>query len=181
MARYADRPVVVGPGILAARTEFVDWVREVGSRVLVLATAAGAGPKPAAGDCVVVEVEPPRTSSVTEEMRVLDHLARHLPDHAVAAIETFDPERRAVWVGGPFVTTDEPILGRPVVSGRPTAFIALEDKLLADDLWDAAGVPRAPYDVLPVERSALAAATRSLPGRWRGVVRRHQGGLQRRW
>ena len=62
------------------------------------------------------------------------------------------------------MTTDEPILGRPVVSGRPTAFIALEDKLLADDLWDAAGVPRAPYDVLPVERVALAAATRELAG-----------------
>ena len=57
----------------------------------MLATAHGAGPKPADGDCVVVDVEPPRTSSVTEEMRVLDHLARHLPDHAVAAIEAFDP------------------------------------------------------------------------------------------
>ena len=52
-------------------------------------------------------------------------------------------------MGGPFVTTDEPILGRPVVSGRPTAFVALEDKMLADDLWDAAGVPRAPYRRAP--------------------------------
>ena len=79
MARYAGRPVVLGPGILAARTEFVAWVREVGGTALVLATAHGAGPKPADGDCVVVEVEPPPTSSVTEEMRALDHLARHLP------------------------------------------------------------------------------------------------------
>ena len=67
-------------------------------------------------------------------------------------------------MGGPFVTTDEPILGRPVVSGRPAAFVALEDKLLADDIWDAAGVARAPYDVVPVERDALAAATRELAG-----------------
>ena len=131
---------------------------------------------------MVVEVEPPRTSSVTEEMRVLDHLARHLPDHAVAAIEAFDPERRAVWVGGPFVTTDEPILGRPVVSGRPTAFVALEDKMLADDLWDAAGVARAPYDVLPVERvGPRGRDPRAGRAAGRGVVRRHQGGLQRRW
>ena len=164
MARYAGRPVVLGPGILAARTEFVAWVREVGGTVLVLATAQGAGPKPAHDDCVVVDVEPPRTSSVTEELRALDHLARHLPDHAVAAIEAFDPGKRAVWVGGPFVTTDEPILGRPVVSGRPTAFVALEDKMLADDLWDAAGVPRAPYRTLPVDRGTLAAATRELSG-----------------
>jgi hypothetical protein len=164
MARYARRPAVLGPGILAARTEFVAWVREVEGSVLVLATAHGAGPKPADGDCLVIEVEPPPTSSVSEEMRALDHLARHLPEHAVAAVEAFDPGRRGVWVGGPFVTTDQPILGRPVVSGRPAAFVALEDKMLADDIWDAAGVARAPYAVVPVERDALRMATRDLAG-----------------
>jgi hypothetical protein len=40
----------------------------------------------------VVDVEPADRRSVTEEMRALDHLARHLPEHAVAAIEAFDPE-----------------------------------------------------------------------------------------
>ncbi len=164
MERYADRPAVVGPGILAARTEFIGWVREVGGTALALVTAPGAGPKPADGECVVVDVDPPRTSSVTEELRALDHLARHLPDHAIAAIEDFDPDRRAVWVGGPFVTADEPILGRPVVSGRPAAFVALEDKLLADGIWDAAGVERAPSAIVPTDREALAGATRELSG-----------------
>ena len=181
MARYADRPAIVGPGILAARTEFVAWVREAGGTALVLSTAHGAGPKPSERDCVVVDVEPPPTASVTEELRALDHLARHLPDHAVAAIEAFDPERRGVWVGGPFVTTDEPILGRPVVSGRPAAFVALEDKMLADRIWDAAGVARAPYEIVPTDRDALAAATGQAVGAARRrLVRRHAGGLQRR-
>ncbi len=159
---YAGRPVVMGPGILAARTELVSWLREVGATVLALTYAAGAGPKPAPEECIVVEVDPPPTSNVTEEMRALDHLARHLPDHAVAAVENFDPERRAVWVGGPFVTTDEPILGRPVVSGRPAAFLALEDKMLADDVWDAAAVARAPYEIVPVDSDALTSATARL-------------------
>jgi hypothetical protein len=44
MARYAGRPTVLGPGILAARTEFVAWVREVGGTALVLSTAHGPGP-----------------------------------------------------------------------------------------------------------------------------------------
>jgi hypothetical protein len=161
LERYADRPVVVGPGILAARTELVAWIREVGARVLVLSTARGAGPTPAEGDCVVVDVTPPPTANVTEEMRALDHLARHLPDHAVAAIEAFDPEGEALWVGGPFVTT-EPILGRTVVSGRPSAALALEDKLLADGIWDACGVARAPYEIVPVERDVLDDATSRL-------------------
>ena len=55
---------------------------------------------------------------MTEELRALDHLAHHLPDHAVAAIEEFDPDRRALWHASQFVTDDEPILGRPVVE-RP--------------------------------------------------------------
>ena len=98
---------------------------------------------------------------MTEELRVLDHLARHLPAHAVAAIEAFDPERRGAWVGSPFVTTDEPILGRPVVRGRPAAFLALEDKMLADEIWDAAGVRAAPHrDRARPSATALAAATR---------------------
>ena len=33
--------------------------------------------------------------------------------------------------------------GRPVVGGRPASFVALEDKLCADAVWDAAGVARA--------------------------------------
>ena len=164
MTSYAGRPVILGPGILAGRTEFVAWVREVGGTALALSTALGAGPKPAEGDCVVVDVEPPQTSSVTEEMRALDHLARHLPDHAVAAVDAFDPVGRGVWVGGPFVTCDEPILGRPVVSGRPAAFVALEDKMLADEIWDEAGVARAPCSVVPTDRAALAAATSELAG-----------------
>ncbi len=187
MARYAGRPAVVGPGILAARTDFVAWVREVGGTALVLSTADGAGPKPADGDCVVVDVAAPATSNVTEEMRVLDHLARHLPEHAVAAIETFDPARRGAWVGGPFVTTDEPILGRPVLSGRPAAFIALEDKMLADEIWDATGVARAPYEIVPADGDALAAATDRLAGPlgavWSGDTREgfNGGGDYVRW
>jgi hypothetical protein len=187
MARYADRPAVLGPGILAARTEFVAWVREVGGTALVLSTAHGAGPTPADGDCVVVDLDAPATTSVTEEMRVLDHLARHLPEHAVAAIEAFDPERRGAWVGGPFVTTDRPILGRPVLSGRPAAFVALEDKMLADQIWDAAGVTRAPYEIVPTDRDALAAATDRLAGPlgavWSGDTREgfNGGGDYVRW
>jgi len=187
MERYADRPVVVGPGILAARTEFVTWVREVGGTVLALVTAPGAGPKPAEGDCVVVDLEPPPTSNVTEELRALDHLARNLPADAVAAIEAFDPDRRAAWVGGPFVTTDAPIVGRPVLSGRPEAFVALEDKLLADEIWDVVGVERAPYAVVPPAREALATATRELAGPlgavWSGDTREgfNGGGDYVRW
>ncbi|MBB6626365.1 hypothetical protein H5V45_03425 [Nocardioides sp. KIGAM211] len=161
---YAGQPVVVGPTVLAGTTSYVAWFRARGCPVLVLATARGAGAVPVDGDCVVVDVTPPPTVSVTEELRTHDRLARHLPAEVVAAVEAFDPERRGTWFTTPFVTTDEPILGRPATGGRPASFLALEDKMLADEVWDAAGVRRAPYLIAPVDDAALARATDELAG-----------------
>ena len=184
---FAGRPVIVGPGVLAGFTRVVGWLRELGCPVLVVATVRGAGPVPADGECEVVEVTPPPSASITDELRTHDWLARHLPDHAMAAIEEFDPDRRGVWYTSPFVTTDEPILGRPVTGGRPASFLALEDKMLADGIWAAAGVPCAPYLLVPVEEHALAAATEELAGPlgavWAGDARDgfNGGGNYVRW
>jgi hypothetical protein len=185
--RYADRPVIFGPGILAAQTEPVGWVRELGGTALAVITARGAGPVPTEEECAVVHVAPPPTANVTEEMRALDHLARSLPPEVSAAIDSFDPDRRGGWHCSPFVTTDEPIDGRPVLSGRPTAYFALEDKMLADEIWAAAGVDRAPYAIVPTDPDALAAATRELAGPlgavWSGDARDgfNGGGNYVRW
>jgi hypothetical protein len=184
---YAGRPVLVGPGVLAGFTPLVGWLRELGCPVLVVSTARGAGPVPADDECVVVEVMPPPTASVTDELRLLDRLARHLPPDVVAAAEAFDPERRGTWFTTPFVTTDEPILGRPVTGGRPASFLALEDKMLAEDVWEAAGVPAAPYRIVPVDGDALARASEELAGPlgvvWSGDARDgfNGGGNYVRW
>ena len=44
--RYAGRPVLMGPGVLAGYTSQVGWFRDLGCPVLVVATARGAGPIP---------------------------------------------------------------------------------------------------------------------------------------
>lgn len=184
---YAGRPVILGPGVLAGFTRHVGWLRELGCRTLVLSTARGAGPIPGPEECVVVEVAAPPTAMVTEELRVLDRLTRDLPRDAVAAIEAFDPARAGIWWTSPFVTTDEPILGRPVTGGRPASFLALEDKMLADGIWAAADVPCAPYRIVPVDEAALAAATDRMAGAlgavWSGDARDgfNGGGNYVRW
>ena len=184
---YAGRPVVVGPGILAGYTGTVSFLRGLGCDVLVLSTEQGAGAIPRIDECVVVDIEVPRAESVTEELRALDHLAHHLPDDVVAAVEEFDPDRRALWHASHFVTDDEPILGRRVVNGRPAAFMALEDKLLAEEIWAAAGVPTAPYEIVPVDTEAFAAATGRLASPmgavWSGDARDgfNGGGNYVRW
>ena len=184
---YAGRPVILGPGVLAGRLADVSRLRDRGCSVLVLVRARGAGPVPAPDECTVVELETPVTRLVTDELRLLDHLAHHLPEHAVAAIERFDPDRRAVWDPGHFVTDDEPILGRRVLGGRPAAYLRLEDKLFAEQVWAACRVPTAPHRVVPVEETALAEATADLAGPlgavWTGDARDgfHGAGNYVRW
>jgi len=180
-ALWAGRPVILGPFVLAGATPYAAWFRELGCPVLVVSTSRGAGPVPADDHCTVVEVPPPATAMLTDELRTHDQLVRRLPQGALDAIDAFDPQRRGVWFGTPFVTTDEPIDGRPVTGGRPASFIALEDKMLADAIWDAADVPRAPYELVPVESAALAAATERLASPlgavWTGDARDGYNGL----
>jgi hypothetical protein len=139
------------------------------------------------GACLVVEVPPPPSTSITDELRLHDRMARTLPSYAVAAIEEFDPDRRGIWFTSPFVTTDEPILGRPVTGGRPASFLALEDKMLADEIWAAADVPHSPHLIVPVEATALARATDEIAGPlgavWSGDARDgfNGGGNYIRW
>jgi hypothetical protein len=184
---YAGGPVILGPGVLAGYTPTVAKLRGHDCRVLVLATARGAGPVPGPDECTVVELETPTTRLVTDELRLLDHLAHHLPDHAVAAIEGFDPAGEAVWNTGHFVADDEPILGRRVVGGRPRAYLRMEDKLFAEEVWAACNVPTAPHLVVPVEETALAEATAELAGPlgavWTGDTRDgfHGAGNYVRW
>ena len=159
---FAGRPVILGPGVLAGFTRPVRWLGALGCPVLVLATARGAGPVPEPQEYALTRIALPATASITDEFRLLDRMVRELPPLAVADIEAFDPERQGVWWAGPFITSDEPILGRPVLGGRPRAFLDLEDKLLAEEIWVAAGVPAAPHRVVPVEAAALAAASDEL-------------------
>ena len=184
---YAGRPVLMGPGVLAGYTNQVGWFRDLGCPVLVVATARGAGPIPAPDDCELVEIVPPPASTMTDEVRQLDRIARHLPAAAAAAVEAFDPNRQGVWFASPFVTNDEPIDGRPVAFGRPASFLALEDKTLADAIWESAGVPHAAYRVVPNDAPALADATAELAAPlgavWSGDARDgvNGGGNYVRW
>jgi hypothetical protein len=183
---YVGRPVIFGPGMLAGFTPWVAWLHELGCPTLVLATSRGAGRVPGP-ETRVVEIESPATAMLTDELRLHDRLAHRLPPHAAVAIDEFDPDRRGVFLTSPFVTTDQPILGRPVTGGRPRAFLDLEDKLLSDGIWAAAGVAAAPYQVVRVDEDELARATAALAGPlgvvWSGDARDgfNGGGNYVRW
>ncbi|WP_244927570.1 ATP-grasp domain-containing protein [Nocardioides sp. W7] len=160
---YAGRSVVVGPGPLAGWSGWVRRLQALGCRVLVVATSRGTGP--VAEPDAVVEVTPPPAVLVSDELGGQDRLVRTLPTAARAAIDRFDPDRSAVWLAAPFVTSDEPIDGRTVTGGRPASYLALEDKSRADAVWVGAGVTHPPYRLVGAgDAGALAAATADLSG-----------------
>ncbi len=184
---FRDRPVITGLLPLAAFTSWVELLRRAGARrPLVLASGRGAGRGPADDDAQVVLMDRRDYATMTEELRDQDRLARNLPDGARAAVDAYDPDGEAVWLLGPFVV-NEPVLGRPVYGGRPAAWLALEDKLLAESVWQAVDAPHATAAVVPVDAGALDdASTRLDDGAgvvWAGDARDgfNGGGEFTRW
>ena len=109
-----------------------------------------------------------------------------LPADALAAIDRYDPDRSALVLGS-FLNEHPSVAGRRCLAYRKPEWVALEDKLLADALWDRAGVARAPSAVVPATRDALVDAATELDAGagtvWVGDAREgfHGGGEYARW
>jgi hypothetical protein len=182
-----DRLVVHGPRVLAGAVHEVTMAAAHGARAsLVLATIRGAGEIPAPEAADVVWLPPREFALVSEELRAEDERIRSLPPHVADAVDAFDPDREALWWGTPF-TSDLPVLGRRVVGGRPASWLALEDKIVAEEIWQLTGVDHAPSRVVDVVPEALDEASRALDRGdgvvWAGDNRGgfHGGGNYVRW
>ncbi len=152
---FADRPVICGVAPLAGMRDQVSMLGRAGAcRPLLLYSSLGTGPFSAEDAVHTHHVPQPTYPTVTEELRTLDARIRSLPEDARARVDAYDPDREALWYVGPFVDT-APIDGREVVGGRPRPWSALEDKLVADEIWDAVGAERSPSRVVPVSDHRL--------------------------
>ncbi len=145
----------------------------------VLACAVGTGPVP--DDSVGRHVLGVTGATPTDEIRATERALRALPRDAIAALDHFDPDRIARVVCPPYLSPLE-VAGRAVYGCRQTEWSALEDKTLADSLFDRAEVARAPSAVVPLEVGALRRAAEQLDEGdgtvWSGDVRDgfHGGG-----
>jgi len=79
-----------------------------------------------------------------------------------AVVDEFDPDYEALVLTSPFSILTKAI-GRPVSGPRPSAQSALEDKMVADDIWDASGIPRAPSEIVVVADAVEASRRVSGP------------------
>ncbi len=157
-ALVRGRRVVVVRGVAASATELVRQLVGFGATdVLIVAQGVGTGELPGGDETSIVVVPGRAPATVTEEVRFSIEFSDHPPAEAVAAVEAFDPDGSALCLLNPVATTDR-YLDRETLGGRRPEIAALEDKTIADGLWDAAGVRRAPSVVVPVDRALLAVA-----------------------
>jgi hypothetical protein len=183
--RFEGRRVICAYGQVAVMGGEVATLRELGcAGVFVLAQGRGTGTVPI--DFPHHIVGPQSSATLMDDIRAFERAVRDLPAAAAAALDAFDPDGSAIVVR-PLWGTFQEVGGRPVYNPRRPAWIALEDKVVIDALWDRHGVPRAPSRIVAAEAPALRGAHRALDRGagtvWAGDARDgwHGGGGLTRW
>jgi hypothetical protein len=185
-----SRRWIIAAEVLAPFTQALADFREKGFPTpFVIAGSTGTGPLPDPDHAEIAMIDVRVENSDTpmlEGIRAFDRALRDLPDEVMTRIRAWDPDRSA-FVLTSFLDTAFELDGRPTVGARPTAWTALEDKLVVDDLWDAAGVTRAPSLIVQLDPPALQRAHDALD-RGSGTVWAcdttegwHGGGEYLRW
>jgi hypothetical protein len=159
---FDGRPVVITGGPLAGLMRLVPDVTEIsGRKPFLLANGVGTGPVPGPGEVEMHLLPEGDATTVVGSTHQQLKILGGLPAEALAALDAWDPDRRAMVLASPFFTGTH-IGGRDIIGGRRPEWAALEDKTLADALWDDAGVPRATARVVASTYDELSAAAREI-------------------
>lgn len=162
-----SRRWIIAADVLAPYTQALADFRANGFPTpFVIAGSTGTGrlPDPDHAEIAMIDVriEDSDTPMLTG-IRAFDAALRNLPDEVMDRIRAWDPNREASVLTS-FLDTAFELDGRPTVGARPTAWTALEDKLVVDELWDAAGVARAPSRIVALDPTVLREAHDELDG-----------------
>lgn len=154
-AFHRGRKWILVPDVAAAATETVRQLRESGSGPIMIVTPVeGVGDLPAAD---VIRYTRASGDTQMNGIRAALQAIEQPSADVLAAVDEFDPDREAMVLGAGF-SRSSVLVGRPVYGARPATWGALEDKMIVDQLWDDAGVRRAPSAVVPVADAPPMAA-----------------------
>ena len=138
----------------AGATGLVKDLRAWGAAgVMVVSAVEGVGDLPVADRFFYT-----RTSgdTVMQGIRAYLDSVEHPSSELSAAVDEFDPsgDARVITSGfGSYAT----LCDRPVYDFRRPGWVAFEDKIIIDELWDASGVVRAHSAIVPVSEASGAA------------------------
>ncbi len=158
---FAGRRWVIAPDAAAGARRLVDTLRDLGAGpFLVIAGSEGTGdqPDPEVTETIVLDTG---GSTFMESFRRFFAALLDLPPDVVAQVDRWDPDGSARVIQ-PFMPRDATVAGRQLYGARRPEWMALEDKIAVEALWDAAGVRRAPSAVVPARPAPLAKAAAQL-------------------
>lgn len=156
------RIVLIGTPLAAVDAQ-VRTLRALGAGpILVIVTARGTGPAPGPHDADILVIDA-EAASVRAQIAA-DEAGIAYPSNEVRrAMDAFDPHCDALVFPQPVLGVLPPtMLERPIVGHRLPAWCALEDKLIVDALWDAAGVARLESRCVAARADDVLAAAREL-------------------
>jgi hypothetical protein len=178
--------VLVGAPVRPLRVEAVSLLDLGARRVLIIGDGVGSvEPAPRDGlSWLTLEVS---GGTVSEARHRAARQLSALPATILAALDRIDPAGSAWVVNANNICTDPTIGGREVLGRARAEWTALEDKTCCDELWDAAGVAHAPFEIVAATRDDLLGAARRLDQGagtvWAGDARDwvHGGAELTRW
>ncbi|HDK45213.1 MAG TPA: hypothetical protein ENG94_02915 [Actinobacteria bacterium] len=180
------RKFILAGAVLAGYPMLVKQLRSLGAaRPFIVASSRGTGEVPLEEDAewAILDLT---ASDVIEDIRVTAAALANLAPKVEVAIDAWDPEGSAVMLGQPFYMGTH-IAGRSVWGRRRPEWEALEDKVRADAVWDAAGIARVPSEVVAAASDELSLGhhwlDRSLGTAWAGDAKEgfNGGAVYLRW
>lgn len=131
------------------------------ARPFVVAGSRGTGPL-APRDDAELRVLDVRGTDPLEHNRNVQRALADLPSSVQDTVNAWDTEGTARTLHTDPLAEPRPVAGRTAYAARPSAWTAIEDKVVIDAFWDAVGVPRAPSTIVAAEHGALRAAACAL-------------------
>jgi hypothetical protein len=186
-AVFSDRSVILAGGVVAGTRQPVDQLRALGAaRFLVVSEGAGTGAGPDGPDVELLLHDGPIIADMVAGIRQEERTVAQPSEATLDGLRRFDPNGEAIVLLPPFL--DARTLGdRAAFGARRTEWVALEDKTRADELFDAASVPRPPSVVVSADVSSISGAASELDRGagtvWSGDAREgfNGGGAFVRW
>ena len=152
----AGRPWIVATGVVVASLKIAKDLRALGAtKVLAIGISRGTGSLENEDRSIqLLDLGMGDVPDMMDAIRLEEQTLGDLPDEVIALVADFDPDKKHVLLAI-FYSGHEWIAGRKVIGYRPKSWQDLEDKMIVDNLWDQAGVRRAPSRIVTLSECSF--------------------------
>ncbi len=145
---YRDRKWILAIDAAAGATRMVERMRDQGvTGIMIVAALEGDGDVP---DVDRVHYTRASGDSIMQGVRAFVRSIDNPSPDLLRAVDEFDPDGTAL-ILNPGFSRSTKLFGRASYGVREPEWRDLEDKMIVDDLWDDAGVTRAPSEIVTVQ------------------------------